>query len=292
MTQLDPRQDAFDPQSRFAEVRLHVPLLADQPDIDWRFVAPQRIINGNRRLSLRARPDAESPQVTEALAGEALERLWEENDWVRVRTVHDGYLGWAAREALDIFGQPELELQVTALRAHAFAGPKVSQPIVAELSFGARMARGAGEVVEEGQRRWVPVVLPSGLEAWVQEVCFAPLAESEMAAFALRFLETPYVWGGRSAWGLDCSGLTQLVYAAYGKALPRDADQQEAALGKVETPQAGDLAFFEGHVGLMLDERRMVHANATYMRVTVETLGEGAYGKRLAGGLRGFGRLP
>lgn len=291
MTQLDPRQDAFDPQSRFAEARLHVPLLADQPDIDWRFVAPQQITNGNRRLSLRLRPDAESPQVTEALAGEALERLWEENDWVRVRTVHDGYLGWAAREALGVFGEPTLDLQVTALRAHAFAGPKVSQPILAELSYGARVARGAGEVVEEQRRRWVPVVLPSGLEAWVQEICFAPLPEREMTAFALRFLETPYVWGGRSAWGLDCSGLTQLVCGAYGKALPRDADQQQEGLGKVETPQAGDLAFFEGHVGLMLDERRMIHANATHMRVTIETLGEGEYGARLAASCTGFGRL-
>ena len=103
-------------------------------------------------------------------------------------------------------------------------------------------------------------------------------------------LGAPYVWGGRSAWGLDCSGLTQLAYAAEGRPLPRDADLQEAALTPVTQPRRGDLAFFPGHVGLMLDGRRMVHANATHMCVSVDTLGEGEYGARLAGALSGFGR--
>ncbi|MFC6667030.1 C40 family peptidase [Deinococcus radiopugnans] len=120
--------------------------------------------------------------------------------------------------------------------------------------------------------------------------CPFPLEDADPAALALRFLDTPYVWGGRSAWGLDCSGLSQLAFAAFGQFLPRDADQQQEALTVVTAPQRGDLAFFPGHVGVMLDGQRMVHANATHMRVTVETLGEGEYGQRLAAGCTGFGR--
>uniref|UniRef100_UPI0025BFE5CF C40 family peptidase n=1 Tax=Deinococcus sp. TaxID=47478 RepID=UPI0025BFE5CF len=278
--ELDPRVLAFDEGRRLAETSAQGQL-SDCAGGGWRYITPQPLVNGVARLSLRARPDDGAAQVTEALVGEALELLWEQGDWARVRTVHDRYLGWVKAAALQTGQAPAAaqttdaqttdtqttdaqstrpEMTVTALRAHAFAGPKVSRAIVAELSLGARVWQGAGEVVEEDGRRWVPVLLPGGQAAYVQEVCFTPLAGTDPAAFALRFLETPYVWGGRSAWGLDCSGLTQVVYGAFGVNLPRDADQQQAALTAVSGPRAGDLAFFPGHVGLMLDEKRMVHA--------------------------------
>lgn len=288
-TVLDSRTDAFDEQTRQAEE-----VLRGRLNSNWNFVKPKPFTAGNRRLSLRARPDEQAAQVTEALPGEEMAFLWMQGDWARVRTAHDGYLGWVKQAEIQTAlkrGQVYPALKVTALRAHAFAGPKVSQPILAELSLGAWVWRGNAEVVEQDHHRWVPVILPGGQEAWVQEVCFDPRPEKDVTALALRFLETPYVWGGRSAWGLDCSGLTQVVYAAFGKSIPRDADQQRAFLPPVQTPQAGDLAFFPGHVGLMLDARRMVHSNATGMRVTVETLGEGEYGRRLQASLSGFGRL-
>ncbi|GAA5512197.1 dipeptidyl-peptidase 6 [Deinococcus carri] len=286
--ELDPRLHAFDPLARLAEEALRGRLAGE----GWRFVAPHAARAGNARVSLRARPGADAPQVTEALPGEALEVVAErEGGWAWVRTAHDGYLGWARAEALVPGDGPGGEVrQVTALRAHAFAEPGVKGRLVAELCAGARLERASGaEVTEEG-RRWVPVHLPEGQEAWVQAVVLSPIAEADAAGYALRFLETPYVWGGRSAWGLDCSGLTQLAYAALGRSLPRDADQQQASLRPVTEPQRGDLAFFPGHVGVMLDGRRLVHANATHMRVTVETLGEGEYGGRLAVSVTGFGR--
>lgn len=289
----DTRQHAADPARRLAEEALRGRVEGE----GWTFVTPQPVWAGAARLSLRARPEAQSPQVTEALPGEALERLWTETsaegqDWVRVRTRRDGYLGWVPEGTL-LGRVPEGQaLEVTALRAHAFAGPKVSRAVVAELCLGARVWRAEGEVVTEERRRWVPVHLAGGEAAWVQEVAFAPLAVTDPAGFALRFLETPYVWGGRSAWGLDCSGLSGLAYAACGRDLPRDADQQQAALAAVEAPERGDLVFFPGHVGVMLDGRRLVHANATHMRVTVETLGEGEYGERLRASCTCFGRWP
>ncbi len=288
--ELDPRVLAFDEGRRLAETAAQGQL-SDLPGEGWRYVTPRPFINGAARLSLRAGPDEGAAQVTEALVGEALEALWEQSEWARVRTVHDRYLGWVRAAELQTAQAPDAaEMTVTALRAHAFAGPKVSRAIVAELSYGARVWRDEGDVVEENHRRWVPVLLPGGQAAYVQEVCFTPLAEQTVTDFALRFLETPYVWGGRSAWGLDCSGLTQLVYGAFGVQLPRDADQQQATLTAISEPRAGDLAFFPGHVGLMLDEKRLVHANATNMRVNIETLGEGEYGTRLRRGCTGFGR--
>ncbi|WP_308425303.1 SH3 domain-containing C40 family peptidase [Deinococcus knuensis] len=285
---LDARVHAFDPAMRVAEEALRGQL----EGAGWRFVQPVAAVTGRSRLSLRAAPDADSAQVSEALPGEPLELLWEDGTgWARVRTVHDGYLGWARADGLLPRGPSgNGEVMVTALRAHAFAGPRISRPVLAELALGARLTRAFGEVVEEEHRRWVPVILPDGQDAWVQEVTLATLRDEDAAALALRFVETPYLWGGRSAWGLDCSGLTQVVYGAFGRALPRDADQQQAALTPVQTARRGDLVFFPGHVGLMLDDRRLVHANATHMRVSVETLGEGEYGARLAATVSGFGR--
>lgn len=291
-TELDPRIHAFDETTQQAEEALRGRLTGE-----WHFITPKPFGCGKTRLSLRAGPEEQAAQVSEALPGEAMALLWEQGDWARVRTTHDRYLGWVKKSeienqlALKVPGDNTTALTVTALRAHAFAGPKVSQPITAQLCLGCQVWRGNGEVVEENGRRWVPVILPDQTAAYVQEVCFSPLAEPEMTALALRFLETPYVWGGRSAWGLDCSGLTQVVYQAFGHAIPRDADQQQEFLPAVTSPQAGDLAFFPGHVGIMLDQQRLIHANATHMRVTIETFGVGDYGKRLAGSFTGFGRL-
>lgn len=287
---LDSRIHAFDAPTRLAEEGLRGLLSGEE----WQFIEPRPARAGNARVSLRARPAPDAAQVTEALPGEALELLTRREDgWAWVRTRHDRYLGWAhAGALLPGPGAQGETLWVTALRAHAFAGPRVSRPVAAELCAGALLTRAPGGVVTEDGRRWVPVALPDGTGAWVQEVILAPAEAANAADFALRFLETPYVWGGRSAWGLDCSGLTQLAYAARGLSLPRDADQQQEVLRPVEVPGRGDLAFFPGHVGVMLDGRRLVHANATHMRVTVETLGEGEYGTRLEGALSGFGRWP
>lgn len=281
----DARTHAHHPDTRLAEEGLRGQLAGD----GWTYVTP-RPVSAAARLSLRAAPRADAPQVTEALPGEALERLWEDgHGWAYVRTLPDRYLGWTRLDGLTAppGGEP---LTVTALRAHAFAGPKVSQPVVGELCLGARVTRAPGGVAEEGGRRWLPVTLPDGAAAWVGEAVTAPLADADPAALALRLLDAPYVWGGRSAWGLDCSGLSQLAFGAFGRRLPRDADQQRGVLAAVTDPRRGDLAFFPGHVGVMLDGRRMVHANATHMRVTVETLGEGEYGRGLERSCTGFGR--
>ncbi len=93
---------------------------------------------------------------------------------------------------------------------------------------------------------------------------------------ALFLLDTPYLWGGLSCAGLDCSGLMQQAFAAVGIAIPRDSDQQREAIGSAlsdeDVPQRGDIAFFPGHVGFMLDDMHLLHANVHHMRVSIDPL--------------------
>ena len=106
-----------------------------------------------------------------------------------------------------------------------------------------------------------------------------PEVEKDFVAVAERFLGAPYVWGGKTVAGLDCSGLIQTALQAVGKAAPRDTDMMEKALGERalaegEMLQRGDLVFWKGHMGVMLDEKRLLHANALHMMVAIEPLAD------------------
>ena len=239
MSGLDPRIHAYDEPGRLAETAL-----LGRLDHSFTFVEPAPAWTGPARLKLHARPDLMSPQVTEALPGEALEVIVQRADgWAWLRTRSDGYLGFARAEGLS-HQAPADPKAVTALRGHVYAQPSIKAARVGELCLGAQVGI-TGESVTEHGRRWQAVE-----QGWVQAVCFAPLPDPDPAALALRFLAAPYVWGGRSAWGLDCSGLAQLVFGAFGRALPRDTDQQQAALeccGRSASRRPGVLSGARGH---------------------------------------------
>ena len=269
------------------------PSLAGQfPDLQ---VLTPRTVYAAGQLSLHARPDSASPQVTEALHGEALDVLEElQGDWAWARTLHDGYLGYVHLKSDARPGEqaPAEPVTVQAPRTHLFAAPSIKAPVLTRLGRGAVLSALDPEPARHGEYLWWRVDL-QGQEAFLHDAATRSAA-SDLPTFAESYLHTPYVWGGRTAWGLDCSGLAQLWAGRdlQGRSwLPRDADQQQAATTPVPHPEAGDLAFFPGHVGIMLAERQMLHANATHLRVTVETLGEGEYGRKLKTGLLGFGRL-
>ena len=284
--ELDPRIHAVNEERGVVE-----PALA-QLFPAFRVLTP-RPASAAGQFGLHARPDELSPQVTEALHGEGLEILEElEGGWAWIRTVHDGYLGYSRNVGTPSTAPPAHPVGVQALRAHLFAAPSIKAAVLDRLSYGAALDALDSDPAQHGDYLWWRVGWRGG-EAYLHHAATLP-EDADRRAFALRFVDVPYLWGGRSAWGLDCSGLAQLYAgrdAAGRSRLPRDADQQQATTLPVQTPQAGDLAFFPGHVGIMLDERRMLHANATHMRVTVETLGEGDYGRRLASSLTGYGRL-
>ncbi|CAN5478733.1 C40 family peptidase [soil metagenome] len=220
--------------------------------------------------------------MTEAFYGEEATVFDGEGAFKRVRLARDGYLGWLRGEALvDELLAPTHRVRV--LRAHAFAAPRVSAEPVLELALG------VGLRVEGEHGDWLEVALTGGrafVRKTVLEPLSAPLLEPTAAAItrlARAFMHAPYVWGGRSAWGLDCSGLVQTVYRAHGLFLSRDADQQQAAGAEVAPAEAraADLLFLPGHVMIALGERSFIHANAHNMRVTVDNFSTDDYGRGL-----------
>ena len=214
---------------------------------------------------LRAVPAPDAPLSTEALKGERV-TIYDSNDegWAWGQLAADGYVGWLPANALAPAGLPPTH-KVTALRTFAFPGRSIKDPPVEALQLGARVG-----VVRFEDRM---AVIRSG--AFVPAVHLAPIGvdEPDFVAVAERFLGSPYLWGGKTALGVDCSGLVQVSLAACGVACPRDSDMQEEALGvAIDSSELrrGDLVFWKGHVAIVRDRDTLIHANAFHMAVAIE----------------------
>ena len=232
------------------------------------------------RTPLFSRPSAGAETVSEVGFSEPVNVYDAQGGFVRVAAQRDGYLGWVPAAALGVL--PEGAHRLTALRSHVYARPEVEASRLLDLAYGAPLC-----VLDEADG-WSRVALAEG-DGYVHTLQLEPRAPLQrpdpeaIVRFALRFLETPYVWGGVSAWGLDCSGLVQSVYRAFDISLPRDADQQ-AECGQEILPdevRAADLLFFPGHVAIALDKDRFVHANVQHMAVSVDSFTADAYGRKL-----------
>jgi len=269
---LDPRLNAFRPDVADASLRGKV-------DAD-RFVeaARRRVVAFSAPLKRAPRPDA--PLDSEVLRGEIF-RVFEETaegwSWGQLET--DSYVGYVPTGALGALA-PEPTHRVTALRTFVYPGPDLKSPALGALSFGSRVAL-SGEAVTRGTlyRRL------AGGEGAVVAAHVTPIdapPETDFVAVAERFVETPYLWGGRTSLGLDCSALVQLSLMAAGKTAPRDTDLQEKLLGVSVVGGAagklarGDLVFWKGHVGILIDGVRMVHASGHPMTVVIEPLADAA----------------
>lgn len=233
-----------------------------------RFAVPQPVVAA-RRESLLGAPLPAASQVNEVLLGDQLEKLSEQPGWALVRTLSDDYLGWLPSESL-VSGDYATTHTVVNLRAHAYAGPRVQSRKLLELSWGERL-----RVLSDGHGDFSLVRLPDGREAFVYTEALTegvPAVNDDYGATTRSLLGAPYVWGGNTAWGLDCSGFAQLIHAMAGRQLPRDADEQFQAGERVELDEAraGDAACFRGHIGIITGPGRMVHATASGMRVREE----------------------
>lgn len=190
--------------------------------------------------------------------------VYERRDgWAFVRAAKDGYVGYLRTAAL---GAPRTATHRVAVPAtYLYESENLKSPDLAHLSFGARIA-----VVYEGRHFWQTA------DGYIPKKHLRPLDRplTDPVTVAQLFFGVPYLWGGNSILGLDCSGLVQASYLACDLPCPGDSDLQEAALGR-ETyapPQRGDLWFWKRHVGLVVDDETLIHANAHHMAVAYEPL--------------------
>jgi len=217
--------------------------------------------------AIRRDPDPAAEQLDQLLFGETFRVLETGRGWGWGQAERDGYVGHVWLNDLAP-GAVLATHRVSALRAYGFSRPDLKSRPLGLYSLNALVA------VEAEDGRFLKVE-GSG---WIDRTQLAPVGEIETdpAAVALWYLGAPYQWGGRESLGLDCSGLIQQALYACGRACPRDSDQQQA-LGQAADPEAlrrGDLVFWKGHVGMMLDAARLIHANAFHMAVAIEPLAE------------------
>lgn len=254
------------------------------------FIEPSHQYVISSRAFLYAKPETKAEVVSEAIYGESLLVFDKHGSFCRVARAFDNYLGWMNVADMG-HSVPEATHQFAAPRGHLFAFPKVSSERLLELCYGSALKA----VHSEGE--WTLLELSRGLKGYVRTTLLKPPRfvedSQQLVKFAMRFLETPYLWGGTTAWGLDCSGLVQTVYAAFGVCLPRDTDQQEQHGQGVEYTdiKAGDLVFFPGHVAISLGGSKLLHANAHHMRVTIDDFEKTDYAKKLKESVTSFRRI-
>ncbi|PTQ08622.1 glycoside hydrolase [Sphingomonas oleivorans] len=215
---------------------------------------------------LRTAPAEDAEAVSQLLRGERFDVLDIAGGWAWGYCVHDDYVGYVPTDSLS---EPApADHIVTAPSALLFSRPDIKSPVRAVWPVGARFAGIASDAFVETE------------QGFIHQRHAAPLTTiaADPVTVAESLLGLPYLWGGRGGDGIDCSGLVQQALARTGHAAPRDTDQQRSAIGEEIAEDAplrrGDLIFFPGHVGLMVDGTRLIHANAHWMAVTVEPLAD------------------
>lgn len=262
MTDLDPRLNAF--RDDLADARLK-DRVAVPRYVEGR---PAGIVRGV--ADLRRAPDAASGLDTQLLFGETVRVFDKADGWSWVQNDTDGYVGYLRSEALG--PAPEAPThRLRALRSFLYPEPELKTPPLDCLSIASPV-----QVVDE--KNSYSEIAGGG---WLYSKHLQPLGETspDFVATALEFLGTPYFWGGRSSLGLDCSTLVQLSLACAGVTARRDTYQQATTLGEPLnglpheiTLERGDLVYSPGHVAIMLDAERIVHANGFTMTVAIEAL--------------------
>lgn len=263
-SRLDPRRNVFrrDLASKSLYGKVSVPRYAQG--------APAQVVRA--AVPLRNLPSPTNGFATEALFGETVSVYEERDGWAWVQLDRDRYVGYVPVDTLsqDIITPTH---RVRALGTFVYPAADIKTPPLMHLSMNAEVS------IVDADDRFCAIV--GGGFVVGRHLIERDRYARDYVDIAERFIGTPYLWGGRTRVGLDCSGLVQLALEAAGIAAPRDTDMQQAELGEAapvvdleEGLQRGDLVFWKGHVAIMADSVTLIHANAHHMAVTVETLPE------------------
>ncbi|MCC2096250.1 MAG: C40 family peptidase [Hyphomicrobiales bacterium] len=236
----------------------------------------ERVLFGT--ADMRGEPSPGASVTTQALRGENVQVYEVEEGWAWCQLETDGYVGYLPAAALAPRAAPPSH-RVRELSTFLYPGPSMKLPVAEVLPLNARLTITGTEghfarVENEGY-------------VWASHIVPVEQTQSDFVTVAERFLGVPYLWGGKTSHGLDCSGLVQTALAAAGVAAPRDTDMQEAGIGVSIAAgadvsgdpgqwnirlQRGDLIFWRGHVGIMIDTSNLLHANGHHMLVATEPL--------------------
>lgn len=237
-------------------------------------VTAARFVAGARRqvaagiVDVKSAPTPDAPLDTQALCGERVVVYEDHEGFAWAQLESDGYVGYLPSVALEPLG-PDLTHRVAVRRTFVYPGPNMKLPPAGVLPFGARVA--------VTDHRGDFAITADGGAIFAKHLASADEQAGDFVAVAEEQIGVPYLWGGKTPDGLDCSGLVQVALTAVGRACPRDTDMQERALGYaldlaagVPPLQRGDLVFWRGHVGIMRDENSLLHANGFHMLVASE----------------------
>ncbi len=268
MTPLDRRLNVFRADLANARLKGQVEAASYAEGRPARVIAPV--------ADLRSRPSPDAGLDSQILAGDDVLIFEDHEGWAWVQAVRDGYVGYAPSAALAV-DAPAPTHRVRVPRSFLYREPDMKRPMVMAQSIGAAVAV-TGEVETRGTAY---ALLADGSAMVADHLEPVSATGSDFVSIAESLERTPYLWGGASAFGIDCSGLVQLAMRLCGTMVLRDTDMQAASIGTALTVgedlsglRRGDLVFWKGHVAIMRDSETIIHANGRTMMVNSEPLAE------------------
>lgn len=266
-TELDKRLYAYRPD--LADAKLEGKVVADA------FVEGELATICVPSITLRSEPKKELGVETEALFGEEVYVFEQRDGWAWIQLLKDGYVGYVPVDAVSI-GFKKISHIIAQPRTFLYPEPDMKIRPLALLSMGSRL-----DIVDQTKGNGIEFLITRDGQAVVERHCrhFKAFSGPDYVNHAGRLLETPYRWGGCSAFGIDCSGLVQLAMFMTGNYVKRDSDMQAASIGQeidagegYKYLERGDLIFWNGHVAIVEDNKTILHANGYTMSVAREPL--------------------